>query len=537
MNAPGDMIDGRFELVGRLGSGGMGTVWRARDSVLHREVALKAVRHDAAASEAVRARVLREARALARVSHPNVVMIHHIVNDDPHPWLVMELVEGVSLQERLADGPLPPVEAARLGRQVLGALRAADAAGVQHRDVKPANILLRTDGSAVLTDFGIAALQGSTALTATGELIGSPEYIAPERIRGNDDDPASDLWSLGLVLYVCVEGVSPLRRGTTLATLAAVLDEALPPPVRSGPLAPVLQALLVRDPAARPDAARLDAMLAQVESGTTPDWALPTTTAPLPPGLTTPPSRAPGVPAAGPGGPAHGETPAETPGEAAGEAPGETPAGEEPTRVGDHRPSGRHGGRAALVATVAVVVVALATAATALVLTLGDRGGSDGKEDGAKGGGNPAATSSSSNSTSSPSSPSSKRSSTPTSTPEPSAPGSSPASGGRWIAQLFSEPVGSGTAARDRRLAAVRKSVPEAVYLRSDDYASLRPGYWVVYAPGPFTDGGDALAFCEERGRTTPTTCVGRYASTSADDYNLQCRPPAANPTGLCTRP
>ncbi|MFD6286036.1 serine/threonine-protein kinase [Streptomyces sp. NPDC060205] len=525
MNAPGDMIDGRFELVARLGSGGMGTVWRARDTVLHREVALKAVRHDAAASEAVRARVLREARALARVSHPNVVMIHHIVNDDPHPWLVMELVEGVSLQERLADGPLSPTEAARLGRQVLGALRAADAAGVQHRDVKPANILLRTDGSAVLTDFGIAALQGSTALTATGELIGSPEYIAPERIRGNDDDPASDLWSLGLVLYVCVEGVSPLRRGTTLATLAAVLDEALPPPVNSGPLAPVLQTLLVRDPAARPDAARLDAMLAQVESGTAPDWALPTTTAPLPPGPATPPAHALGVPSADPGGPPHAAA-AGTPG-----APAAVP-GEEPTRVGDDRPSGR-GGRAALVATVAVVVVALATAATALVLTLGDRGDGDGKEDGAKGG-TPAPTSSSSDPSRSPSS---KRSSTPTPTPEPSAPDSSPASGGRWIAQLFSEPVGSGTAARDRRLAAVRESVPEAVYLRSDDYASLRPGYWVVYAPGPFTDGRDALSFCAERGRTTPTECVGRYASRSADDYKLQCRPPAADPTGFCTRP
>ncbi|MGW6011320.1 serine/threonine-protein kinase [Streptomyces sp. NPDC055210] len=533
MNAPGDMIDGRFELVARLGSGGMGTVWRARDSMLHREVALKAVRHDAAASEAVRARVLREARALARVSHPNVVMIHHIVNDDPHPWLVMELVEGVSLQERLAEGPLSPTEAARLGRQVLGALRAADAAGVQHRDVKPANILLRADGSAVLTDFGIAALQGSTALTATGELIGSPEYIAPERIRGNDDDPASDLWSLGLVLYVCVEGVSPLRRGTTLATLAAVLDEALPPPVRSGPLAPVLQALLVRDPAGRPDAARLDAMLAQVESGTTPDWALPTTTAPLPPGPTGTPAHAPGAPSAqaGPGGPPHAGAAAETPG-----PPAPAP-GEEPTRIGDDRPSGR-GGRASLVATVAVVVVALATATTALVLTLGDRGGGDGKEDGAKGVGNPATTSSSSNSTPSPSSkPSSKRSSTPTPTPKPSAEQSSPASGGRWIAQLFSEPVGSGTAARDRRLDAVRKSVPEAVYLRSDDYASLRPGYWVVYAPGPFTDGREALAFCEERGRTSPTTCVGRYVSTSADDYKLQCRPPAADPTGFCTRP
>ncbi|MGW3419686.1 protein kinase domain-containing protein [Streptomyces phaeochromogenes] len=539
MNAAGDMVDGRFELLGRLGSGGMGTVWRARDSVLHREVALKAVRHDAAASHSVRERVLREARALARISHPNVVMIHHIIDDDPHPWLVMELVDGVSLQERLADGPLTPSEAARLGRQVLAALRAAVAAGIQHRDVKPANILLRADGSAVLTDFGIAALQGSTALTATGELIGSPEYIAPERIRGNDDDPASDLWSLGLVLYVCAEGISPLRRGTTLGTLAAVLDEAVPPPVRSGPLSPVLQALLVRDPEARPDAARLDAMLAQVESGTTPDWSPPTATAPppatapLPPGPTTAPTHVlPVPPASGPGSTVPGApVPAE-------------PVGEHPTRVQNVQnvhsaqnapPRGRRG-RPALVATVAVVVAALATAATALVLNLRESDGDDSK---AKGGG----VSASGTATS----PSAKRTPTPESTPAPSKEASQPAaspsesatpppSGGRWIAQLFSEPVGSGTATRDQRLAAIRKSVPEAVYVRSDDYASLRPGFWVFYAPGPFTDGRAALSFCADRGRTTSTTCVGRYLSTASGDYSLQCSPPAAAPKGRCTR-
>ncbi|MEU4611846.1 serine/threonine-protein kinase [Streptomyces umbrinus] len=534
MNASGDMVDGRFELLGRLGSGGMGTVWRARDSVLHREVALKAVRHDAAASHSVRERVLREARALARISHPNVVMIHHIIDDDPHPWLVMELVDGVSLQERLADGPLAPSEAARLGRQVLAALRAAVAAGIQHRDVKPANILLRADGSAVLTDFGIAALQGSTALTATGELIGSPEYIAPERIRGNDDDPASDLWSLGLVLYVCVEGVSPLRRGTTLGTLAAVLDEAVPPPVRSGPLSPVLQALLVRDPAARPDAAQLDAMLAQVESGTTPDWALPTATAPLPPGPTTAPTHVlpvppasggtvVGGPASGPGSTVHGApVPAE-------------PVGEHPTRVQNVPPPGRRR-RPALIATVAVVVAALATAATALVLNLRDSD-DDGK---AKGGGVSASDTATSPSakqtpTPAPTSAPSKEASQPAASPSKEAP-TAPATDGRWIAQLFSEPVGSGTATRDQRLAAVRKSVPEAVYVRSDDYASLRPGFWVIYAPGPFTDGRAALSFCADRGRTTPATCVGRYLSTESADYSLQCSPPATSPKGRCTR-
>ncbi|QQM43265.1 serine/threonine-protein kinase [Streptomyces liliifuscus] len=547
MNASGDMVDGRFELLARLGSGGMGTVWRARDSVLHREVALKAVRHDAAASASVRERVLREARALARISHPNVVMIHHIIDDDPHPWLVMELVDGVSLQERLADGPLSPSEAARLGRQVLAALRAAVAAGIQHRDVKPANILLRADGSAVLTDFGIAALQGSTALTATGELIGSPEYIAPERIRGNDDDPASDLWSLGLVLYVCVEGISPLRRGTTLGTLAAVLDEAVPPPVRSGPLSPVLQALLVRDPAARPDAARLDAMLAQVESGTTPDWALPTATAPLPPGPTTAPTHVlPVPPASGgtiPGGSGPGDRgPGSGPGStvSGGSGPGSAwpaePVGEHPTRVQNLSPRGRRG-RPALIATVAVVVAALATAATALVLNLRETDGDDGK---AKGGG----VSASGTATS----PSSKQTPTPSSTPAPSKEASQPAAspskdattppatGGRWIAQLFSEPVGSGTATRDQRLATIRKTVPEAVYVRSDDYASLRPGFWVIYAPGPFTDGRAALSFCAERGRTTSTTCVGRYLSTASADYSLQCSPPADSPKGRCTR-
>lgn len=246
MSAPGEMIGGRFTLLAPLGSGGMGTVWRAKDEVLHREVALKEVRPpDPAmtgpeAAATLRERVLREARALARLSHPHVVTIHQIVDAGAgtHPWIVMELVPGESLADRLQRGPLLPQEAATLGRQLLAALRSAHAAGIHHRDVKPANILLRTDPGvpgppcAVLTDFGIAALQGSTALTATGDLIGSPEYIAPERVRGRDDHPASDLWSLGLVLYVAVEGHSPLRRATTLATLAAVLDEPVPPPVR-----------------------------------------------------------------------------------------------------------------------------------------------------------------------------------------------------------------------------------------------------------------------------------------------------------------
>ncbi|TDD73354.1 serine/threonine protein kinase, partial [Actinomadura rubrisoli] len=283
------VIDGRFELRDRLGSGGMGTVWRAFDLALEREVALKEVRladvdtahHDPDVAAMLRERVMREARALARLDHPNVVTIHHIVDspDMPHPWLVMELVRGRSLQERLALGPLSPAEGAATGRGILAALRAAHEAGVCHRDVKPANVLLRTDGTPVLTDFGIAVLEEASRVTATGGLVGSPEYIAPERLHGHEGNPASDLWSLGLLLYVAVEGGNPLRRPTAAATLAAVMAAQIPPAHRAGPLAPVLQALLVRDPAARPTAAQLDHMLAQAAGPSAPSM----------PGLAPPP--------------------------------------------------------------------------------------------------------------------------------------------------------------------------------------------------------------------------------------------------------
>ncbi|MGW7083123.1 protein kinase domain-containing protein [Streptomyces sp. NPDC054871] len=480
MSDPGDVVDDRFELIERLGSGGMGTVWRARDTVLHREVAVKEVRpagHELTdeQSRVLRERVLREARALARLNHPHVVTIHHIVDTGPHPWLVMELLPGRTLQDLLEQGTLPPEEAARIGRQLLSALRVAHAAGILHRDVKPANILLREEApgtgvSVVLTDFGIASLQGSTQLTATGDLIGSPEYIAPERIRGKHQGPASDLWSLGVVLYVAAEGVSPLRRATTLATLAAVLDDPVPPPVRSGALTPALIALLVRDPALRPDAERLDAMLAAVANGVTRQPTLVSERSALPVG----------------------------------------PPPAEPRRR-----------TPVLVAAVAVTLALVAGAA--LVLALQDGSKAD-KAQGRNGAGASAQASP-------------KASPKPAETPgrPESSPGAPPASGS-WIAQLFSEPVGSGTDARDRRLAAVREDVPEAQYLRSDDYASLRPGFWVIYAPGPFADGRAALRFCEERGRTTDKDCAGRYLSSSDADFGVMCKPPADAPVGRCTR-
>ncbi|MEV4565664.1 protein kinase [Nonomuraea sp. NPDC049419] len=288
------VIDGRFELVERLGGGGMGLVWRAWDVALHREVALKEVRppdptideHDPTHARELRARVLREARALAQLNHPHVVTIHHIVDpgEQGYPWIVMELVTGGSLQDRIQSGPVHPAEAARTGREVLSALRAAHAVGIHHRDVKPANVLLHADGRSVLTDFGIAAMRESTSLTSTGAFIGSPEYMAPERINGVEGDPASDLWSLGMMLYVAVEGRHPLRRSTALATLAAVLNQEVPPPVRAGALTPVLTALLARDPAARPDAETLDRMLAVAMDPNAAPPPPPVMQAPRPPG-------------------------------------------------------------------------------------------------------------------------------------------------------------------------------------------------------------------------------------------------------------
>ncbi|MFF2644584.1 serine/threonine-protein kinase [Streptomyces niveus] len=492
------IIDGRFELLERLGSGGMGTVWRARDTVLHREVALKEVRSpDPALAAATphtahvaRERVLREARALARISHPHVVTIHHIVDVGPHPWIVMELLSGDTLQDRIARGALSPVHAAGIGRQVLSALRAAHAVGIQHRDVKPANVMLRDDGSAVLTDFGIAALQGATSLTATGELVGSPEYFAPERIRGHDDDPASDLWSLGVTLYVCVEGVSPLRRATSLATLAAVLDEPVPPPVRSGPLAPVLDALLVRDPAARPVAARLDLMLAQAESGKAPDWAPTTVTTVLPP---PPPA----------------------------DARPETDDGA-PTRRGRRTPM--------VVGAVAVAVALVA--GTALVHALRDGSGSPSA---GKGG--------TTNSPSTKASPQTPKTDAPANDTGDSGKGkgNDEPSGddltGNWVAQLASTEKSAGDTARDKQETALRdQGFTNARYLDSDDHASLQPGFWMFYVSG-FNSGSHAVAWCRTRGLDSDSTCVGRYVSDDAADRPYLCRPaPDGATTGRCTR-
>ncbi|WP_328465439.1 serine/threonine-protein kinase [Streptomyces sp. NBC_00448] len=254
------MVGERYRLVERLGFGGMGTVWRAHDEVVDRDVAVKEPRVPEHMTDAQRQtaylRMQREARAAARIDHPSVVTVHDVVVEDDRPWIVMELVRGRSLAEVLAEGTVPAREAARIGLAVLGALVAAHEAGVLHRDVKPANILLGRHGRVVLTDFGIAHVEGEEPLTETGAFIGSPEYIAPERVLGQRPGPESDLWSLGVVLYQAVEGVSPFRRQATPSTFQAVLLAELPPPREAGPLAGPILGVLRKESSARTTAAR-----------------------------------------------------------------------------------------------------------------------------------------------------------------------------------------------------------------------------------------------------------------------------------------
>ncbi|GAA3793130.1 serine/threonine-protein kinase [Streptomyces phyllanthi] len=269
------MIAGRYRLLSPLGEGGMGTVWRARDEILNREVAVKEVRAPAGLPapeiERMYARLEREAWAAARVANRNVVTVYDVAMEEGRPWIVMELVRGLSLADVLdAEGPLSPQRTAHIGAEVLAALRAAHEAGVLHRDVKPANVLMANDGRVVLTDFGIATVEGSSALTMTGEVIGSPEFLAPERALGRRPGPESDLWSLGVLLYAAVEGNSPFRQDTPLSTLRAVVDEELPAPRRAGPLAPVIEGLLRKEPAERIPADRAEEDLRTVAAGGTP---------------------------------------------------------------------------------------------------------------------------------------------------------------------------------------------------------------------------------------------------------------------------
>ncbi|MCD9879879.1 serine/threonine-protein kinase [Streptomyces guryensis] len=396
----GRVLAGRYRVVAQLGRGGMGVVWRAVDEVLGREVAVKELRtySDADGPELadLRLRMQREARAAARVRHPGVVAVHDVTEVDGRPLIVMELVDGPSLEQVLRErGSLDPVEAAGIGAKVMDALAAAHRAGVLHRDVKPGNILLEGSGRVVLTDFGIAAMEdpgdgAATHLTRSGALVGSLDYLAPERAQGADASPASDVWALGATLYAAVEGSSPFRRTSTYSTLTAIVTEPLPEPERAGPLTPVLQQLLDKRPETRPEAGQGRALLQAVadSGGTdTPTTTLRGDTAPraetepgvpaLPPGFLMPgavqgtaPSAQESAPTEqrGPGfGPApysaHG-TPDFRPPAPQDPAPNFVTA---PTGPMSPSASPRHKGRALLAAVAVTVVLAAAGGTVALL--------------------------------------------------------------------------------------------------------------------------------------------------------------------------
>lgn len=267
------LLAGRYRLGSSLGRGGMGRVWLASDEILQRDVAIKEILLpddlDEADRETAQRRTLREARAAARLSHPGVVQIYDVLEVEGRTWIVMEHVKSRSLQEVMRDdGPLEPRRVARIGLDLLAALKAAHAAGVDHRDVKPANVLLADDGRVMLTDFGIATIEGDTLASSSDVLIGSPEYMSPERAKHGTAGLASDLWSLGATLYASVEGRSPFHRGSAVATLTALAADEPDPPRQAGALEPVLTGLLRKDPEERLGAAEAEDLLRSVTTGT-----------------------------------------------------------------------------------------------------------------------------------------------------------------------------------------------------------------------------------------------------------------------------
>lgn len=267
------LVSGRYALDERIGKGGMGVVWRGRDTLLEREVAIKEISLPAAIPvterDALRARVDREARAAARLTHPSAVTIFDVVEAEGTSYIVMELVDAPTLADLVKrNGPLPPEHAAVIGLDVLAALEKAHGVGIVHRDVKPGNVMVPPDGRAKLGDFGIASIKGDPKITTTGMIMGSPSFMAPEQATGTPLGPEVDLWSLGATLYYAVEGQPPFDRGQAIPTLTAVVHDEVRPSARAGALAPVLYSLMAKSPADRPSHDAVRRMLTGVVRGT-----------------------------------------------------------------------------------------------------------------------------------------------------------------------------------------------------------------------------------------------------------------------------
>ncbi|MDT4996247.1 MAG: eukaryotic-like serine/threonine-protein kinase [Pseudonocardiales bacterium] len=297
MSRPGLLIAGRYRLVERVGAGGMGSVWEAWDERLHRRVALKQLHPQpglsAAEAHLASKRAMREARITARLHHANAVPVYDAVDHDGMPCLIMQYLPSTSLQDALTErGTLSIAEVARIGSEVAAALAAAHEVGIVHRDVKPGNVLIDSEGSAKLTDFGISHALGDVTLTSTGMVTGTPAFLAPEVARGIESGFASDVFSLGATLYAASEGTPPFGRGENpMAVLHRVASGQVNPPQRSGQLTPVLTAMLAADPASRPSMAQAaDALAAVHVAATDPASMAPTQRMVPPPSVARPPS-------------------------------------------------------------------------------------------------------------------------------------------------------------------------------------------------------------------------------------------------------
>src|SRR5690625_3653690 len=351
----GRVLVNRYRLDDVIGTGGMGRVWRGTDTLLDRPVAVKELTtppglpdHEV---EVLRTRMIREARSAAQLSHPSIITVFDVADEDGRPWIVMELVQGPSLGALLSDGGALPVRrAAEIGEQMAAALPEAHRRGIVHRDIKPGNVLIADDDRAVLTDFGIAHLDGSTHLTSTGLLIGSPSYLAPEVAHGYSATPASDVWALGVTLYQAVEGTLPFDRPTPMSTLTAIVTQDLPEPARAGALAPLLAELCAKEPEDRPTSDRVRARLREIREAAEADSTSAMAAAPIPVATPTP-DPTPEPTATGTAAPAEG-----TPAVAAAGSP-----------AGGATNGGRGSKRTRNLAIAAVAVVVLVAGATALV--------------------------------------------------------------------------------------------------------------------------------------------------------------------------
>lgn len=309
---PGRVLVNRYRLDDVIGTGGMGRVWRGTDTLLDRPVAIKELTtppglpdHEV---EVLRTRMIREARSAAQLSHPAIITVFDVADEDGRPWIVMELVEGPSLGTLLRDeGTLSVRRAAEIGEQMAAGLAEAHRRGIVHRDIKPGNVLIAGDHRAVLTDFGIAHLDGSTHLTSTGLLIGSPSYLAPEVAHGRSATAASDVWALGVTLYQALEGTLPFDRPTPMSTLTAIVTQDLPEPTRAGALAPLLAELCAKEPEDRPSVDRVRARLREVRENAEP---ASTTATAVAAGPVPTPAHTPAAPEPAPAAAQHAAAPA-----------------------------------------------------------------------------------------------------------------------------------------------------------------------------------------------------------------------------------